>query len=157
MLCEKNMRMLEDEIRELEEKQLTWQTCERLAMLYSLRDHMKHECKEEKMHMHHLTHEQAVKWVEGMESDDPTATHGGKWTMEQVKPIAVKYGVPTEGDKFAEYWAVMNAMYSDYYGVAKKYGVLNPDFFADMAMAFISDRDAVKDKTARYYECIVEH
>jgi hypothetical protein len=49
-----------------------------------------------------------------------------------------------------------NALYSDYYAVAKKYNMLNPDFFADMAMAFINDQDAVKNKAAVYYECIVE-
>ncbi len=40
--------------------------------------------------------------------------------------------------------------------VAKKYNTLTPEFFADMAMAFISDKDAVENKTAMYYECIVE-
>lgn len=157
MLCEKNMRILEDEIRELEEKQLTWQTCERLAMLYSLKDHMKHEGKEDKMHMLHLTHEQASKWVESMKSDDPAKPNGGKWTMEQIMPIAAKYGVPTEGERFWEFFAVMNAMYSDYYAVAKKHNVLTPEFFADLAMAFINDKDAVKNKVEAYYEHIVEH
>lgn len=103
-----------------------------------------------------LTREMAEEWVAGMESSDPAKPHGGKWTMEQIKPIATKYGVPTEGEKFAEFWAVMNALYSDYYTVAKKYNVLNPDFFADMAMAFINDKDAVRNKAGVYYECIVE-
>lgn len=105
---------------------------------------------------HKLTREMAEEWVAGMEGSDPAKPHGGKWTMEQIKPIAQKYGVPTEGEKFAEFWAVMNALYSDYYTVAKKYNVLNPDFFADMAMAFINDKDAVRNKAAVYYECIVE-
>lgn len=103
-----------------------------------------------------MTRETAEEWVESMESDDPAKPHGGKWTMEQVKPIAQKYGVPTEGERFWEFWAVMNAMYSDYYVVAKKYNALNPDFFADMAMAFINDKDAVKNKSMIYYDCIVE-
>lgn len=105
---------------------------------------------------HKLTREMAEEWVAGMEGSDPAKPHGGKWTMDQVKPVAQKYGVPTEGEKFAEFWAVMNALYSDYYTVAKKYNVLNPDFFADMAMAFINDKDAVRNKAAVYYECIVE-
>ena len=105
---------------------------------------------------HKLTREMAEEWVEGMESSDPAKPSGGKWTMEQAKPVAQKYGVPTEGEKFYEFWAVMNALYSDYYTVAKKYNMLNPDFFADMAMAFINDKDAVKNKAAVYYECIVE-
>lgn len=105
---------------------------------------------------HKLTREMAEEWVEGMESADPQKPHGGKWTMDQVKPVAQKYGVPTEGDRFVEFWAVMNALYSDYYAVAKKYNMLNPDFFADMAMAWINDKDAVRNKAAVYYECIVE-
>lgn len=105
---------------------------------------------------HKLTREMAEEWVAGMEGSDPAKPHGGKWTMDQVKPIAQKYGVPTEGDRFVEFWAVMNALYSDYYPVAKKYNVLTPDYFADMAMAFINDKDAVKNKAAVYYECIVE-
>lgn len=103
-----------------------------------------------------MTREMAEEWVESMEGSDPAKPRGGKWTMEQVKPIAQKYGVPTEGEKFYEFWAVMNAMYSDYYPVAKKYNVLTPDYFADLAMAFINDKDAVEGKTAMYYECIVE-
>lgn len=105
---------------------------------------------------HKLTREMAEEWVDGMKSADPARPNGGKWTEEQLRPIATKYGIPTEGDKFAEFWAVMNALYSDYYAVAKKYNVLNPDFFADMTMAFINDEDAVKNKAAVYYECIVE-
>ena len=105
---------------------------------------------------HKLTREMAMEWVDSMEGSDPAKPHGGKWSMEQVKPIATKYGVPTEGDKFVEFWAVMNAMYSDYYPVAKKYNALTPEFFADMAMAFISDKDAVENKAAMYYECIVK-
>ena len=103
-----------------------------------------------------MTREIAEDWVNSMEGSDPAKQHGGKWTMEQIKPIAQKYGVPTEGDRFWEFYAVMNAMYSDYYPVAKKYNVLTPDFFADLAMAFISDKDAVENKAAMYYECIVE-
>ena len=103
-----------------------------------------------------MTREMAEDWVNSMEGSDPAKQHGGKWTTEQIKPIAQKYGVPTEGERFWEFYAVMNAMYSDYYPVAKKYNVLTPDFFADLAMAFISDKDAVENKAAMYYECIVE-
>lgn len=103
-----------------------------------------------------MTREIAEEWVDSMDGMDPAKPHGAKWTPEQVKPIAAKYGVPTEGDRFWEFYAVMNAMYSDYYVVAKKYNQLTPDFFADMAMAFISDKDAVENKTMMYYECIVE-
>ena len=103
-----------------------------------------------------MTREMAEDWVNSMEGSDPDKQHGGKWTTEQIKPIAQKYGVPTEGERFWEFYAVMNAMYSDYYPVAKKYNVLSPDFFADLSMAFINDKDAMENKAAMYYECIVE-
>ncbi len=103
-----------------------------------------------------MTREMAEEWTEGMQGSDPNKPHGAKWSAEQVRPIATKYGIPTEGERFWEFFAVMNAMYSDYYPVAKKYNTLTPEFFADMAMAFINDKDAVENKTMMYYECIVE-
>ena len=102
-----------------------------------------------------MSREMAEEWVESMEGDDPAKPKGGKWTPEQIKPIAQKYGVPTDGERFWEFYAIMNAMYSDYYAVAKKYNTLNPDYFADLAMAFLNDKDAVKNKATVYYECIV--
>ena len=103
-----------------------------------------------------MTREMAEEWVESMEGDDPAKPKGGKWTPDQIKPIATKYGVPTEGERFWEFYAIMNAMYSDYYPVAKKYNTLNPDYFADLAMAFINDKDAVRNKVSVYYECIAK-
>ena len=37
MLCDKNMRILDEEIKRLEQKELTWQTCDKLCMLYNLK------------------------------------------------------------------------------------------------------------------------
>lgn len=50
----------------------------------------------------------------------------------------------------------MNMMFSDYYPVAKKHNVNTPEFYADLAAAFINDKDASKDKVEKYYECVVE-
>lgn len=49
----------------------------------------------------------------------------------------------------------MNMLYSDYGSVAKKFGVDNADFFACLAEAFLND-DAVENKLAAFYDCIVE-
>ena len=53
----------------------------------------------------------------------------------------------------------MNMMYSDYSGVAEKYGVSIAEFYADMARAFLMDKDGpgAKKKLAAYYHGIVEH
>lgn len=103
-----------------------------------------------------MTREMAMAWVDGMENADPSKPHGGKWSPEQVKAHAAKMGLPTEGEEFWSFYAIMNAMYSDYYEAAKKFNLHNsPEFFAEMAKAFLHDPDAVENKAAAYYECIV--
>ena len=56
-----------------------------------------------------------------------------------------------------QFFAVLNAVYSDYYAVAKKHGVNKMDFYADIAKAWLNDSDAVEDKAARYFEFVVKH
>lgn len=109
-------------------------------------------------HAETLTPEKVREWVGSMISADPSKPKGGKWTMDDVKPLAIKMGVPTEGERFLDFYIIMNAMYSDYYEVARKYNLQNnPAFFADMAKAWLDDPDAVDDKTAAYYRYIVKH
>lgn len=107
---------------------------------------------------HEMTKESARAWVASMHGSDPAKPKGGKWSMEDVKPYAQRMGIPTEGVEFYEFFAIMNAMYSDYFEVAKKYNLQNnPAFFADMAKAWLHDEDAVENKAAMYYDCIVKH
>lgn len=147
-----DMYMIDKRINNIKEHGDCSEDIRDLAMLLYVK---KHFCeKDNDDHGDHLTQKMAEEWVDNMRGDDPAVAYGGKWTAEQIKPIATKYGVPTEGERFWTFYAVMNAMYSDYYAVAKKYNTLNPDFFADLAMAFINDRDAVKNKATVYYECI---
>lgn len=101
--------------------------------------------------------EMAMEWVEGMKGSDPTHPRGPRWKPDEVKLYAQRAGFPAEGNKFYEFWAVMNAMYSDYYEVGKKYGVNNPEFYADLAKSFLNDKDAVKNKAQIYFDCIVKH
>lgn len=106
--------------------------------------------KHDKMDQH-----TAERWVDEMEGSDPANPMGGKWTPEQVKPYAQKYGFPTEGDKFWEFYAVMNAMYSDAFDTAKEFNLVKPEFFASLAKGWINDKDAVPNKAKVYYECVV--
>lgn len=103
-----------------------------------------------------LTREKAEMWVQSMMNEDPEREEGECWTLEEAKDIAKKMGMPTEGKKLIEFYAAINAMYSDYYKVAEKFGLVEDDFFAELAKAFIEDKDAVKDKVAVYYDCIVK-
>ena len=52
----------------------------------------------------------------------------------------------------------MNMMYSDYSSVAIHYGVSTAEFFAELAQAFLFDKDGPgpKAKLAAYYHGIVK-
>lgn len=98
----------------------------------------------------------AEKWVREMHNEDKQHQRGGKWTPEMIRPLAQKFGVPDDGEKFWEFYAMTNAMYSDYCEVAKQFGIVSPEFYALMAKAWMNDRDANPDKTALYYDYIVK-
>lgn len=100
--------------------------------------------------------ETAEEWVKNMKNEDKSHPTGGKWSAESLKPLAQKYGIPTEDEKFWEFFAMTNAMYSDYSEVAKKFGITSPEFYACMAKAFMNDKDAEDDKVALYYEYIAK-
>lgn len=128
-----------------------------LAMLYALEERMQRgESGQTATEAGRLTRADAEAWVAALQNEDPAKPKGGKWTIEQLKPLAQKRGIPTDGEKLAEFWAVTNALYSDYCAVAKKHNVLSSEFFADMAAAWLEDRDAVENKAAVYYERIVK-
>lgn len=98
-----------------------------------------------------LTQTLAVAWVNEMENAD--GSRGPHWTMEQTKQVAQQQGITCDP---LEFFVAMNMMYSDYCKVAKKNNCSTTEFYADMAKAFLDDKDAKEDKLARYYEFIVE-
>lgn len=100
----------------------------------------------------------AERWVRGMRNEDSARPSGGKWTMDELKPMAQKFGInpDPEDEKFIEFWVMTNAMYSDYCGVAKKFNIVSPEFYGLMAKAWMEDKDAMPNKTALYYENIVK-
>lgn len=94
----------------------------------------------------------AEQWMRNMEKED--GSKGPKWTKEQVKPYMAQVGYHGPEYKF---WAIMNAMYSDYCKVAKKYGHDRPEYYADLAKAWLEDKDANPEKAGLYYKYIVKH
>ncbi len=99
-----------------------------------------------------LDRKTAQRWVQNMESS--TGAKGEHWSYDQTTQIMKQRGLECDP---AEFYAIMNAMWSDYCKTAQKYGVDNVDFWADMAHAWLDDRDAMPEKASRYYEYIVEH
>lgn len=102
-----------------------------------------------------LTADKATKWVDGMRNADAEHPKGAKWQQSVTDTLAEKRGFDTTPEKL-EFWAIINMMYSDYAKVAEKHGVNNPDYYADMATAWMHDKDAVQDKTAAYIDCCTE-
>ncbi len=107
--------------------------------------------------MKKLTREKADKWVKHMESDNPKAPRGGVFTYEDAKKLAEDRDIPTEGQDLIDFYATLNMVYSDYSKVAKEYGVDNDDYYADLACAFLYDRDGKRpsEKLAAYYMYVV--
>lgn len=94
-----------------------------------------------------FTEEDACEWVERM---DPPA----KWTKEQTTAVMRQRGLH---HKEWAFWAVMNALYSDYGKTLAKYGDDRPEVWADLAHDWLSDPDAAEDKAGRYWRDIVRH
>ena len=99
-----------------------------------------------------LTPELAKEWTSHMKNGDGTT--GAHWPMEQVKQLMQQRGINADP---AEFFAVLNMVYSDQYTVAKKHNVHNIDYYIDVAKAWLDDKDAVPDKAAAYYEYVVKH
>lgn len=98
-----------------------------------------------------FTKEDALYWVEHMENSDGTT--GAQWTMDETSAMAKSMGVYLPA---CIWFAAVNMMRSDYCMVARKHGVDKPEFYADMAQAFLFDKDAgePEEKIAAYYHCV---
>lgn len=99
-----------------------------------------------------MDHETAKEWVSSMHNED--GTRGAHWSFERCKQLMEQNNIKCNPHVF---WAVMNAMYSDYYSVFRKHGISGTDLYVDLALAWIKDKDAVPDKAEAYFECIVKH
>lgn len=98
------------------------------------------------------------EWKEMLVNED--GSQGEHFKKEQVEQIARQLGINLEemgGEKV--FCMAMNMLYSDYCGVAKKYGVDRPEYYADLAKAFLHDKDykgKPEEKLWIYYKAIVE-
>ena len=156
-----DLKEIKSEIAKLEAGSTCYQNCERLAWLYIVLDHMENDSSGVKsISAEWSDHDErpfgreiASAWMEKIENDD--GTKGPHWSFDQVRQVIDQRGISENPDAF---WVAMNAMYSDYCKVAKKYGVgSNIDYWVDMAKAFIGDKDAKEDKLSRYYKYVVKH
>ena len=104
-----------------------------------------------------MSHKDIEKWKKHMKNQD--GTMGEHFKKEQVMQAARQIGVNPEEYGEHIFPLVMNMMYSDYCAVAKKFGLDRPDFYAELAKAFLNDKDfegEPEEKVWLYYKCISE-
>lgn len=104
-----------------------------------------------------FSHKDMETWKSMMRNED--GSRGEHFRKEQCKHAGQQAGVDIEefGDDI--FCLAMNMMYSDYCKVAKKYGVDRPEYYADLAKAFLRDKDfdgKPEEKLYIYYKAIVE-
>lgn len=100
----------------------------------------------------HFDEEHAHYAVEGMENED--GTKGPHWTVEETTSVANQMGINLKSEKHNKWdWFVaMNMIYSDFYkAVVAMTGSANTKYFAELAKAWLCDKDISEGKMWHYY------
>ena len=105
-----------------------------------------------------MTREDMERWSRSLMNDD--GSKGKHFKMEQVEHAVKQADVDVHKYGGMEVFCMaMNMMYADYCKVAKKFGADTPIFYAEMAKAFLDDKDfrgEGEEKLWLYYKCIAE-
>lgn len=101
----------------------------------------------------HLTESICKSWVKSMAvTDGSERTTGEKWSIDQTTEVGNKLQNNWNVINKWEWYAVMNAWYSDYFKTAKEFEVENEaEFFGMLAMDFFFDEDAKCKNPFNYY------
>ncbi len=117
---------------------------------FGMNDFSEHT-KKHKRKMQKMDKQTAQEWLDSMENED--GSMGAHWTLEQTKQVASQKNIDCDP---VEFWVAMNMMYSDYYLVAKKFNMNTPDFYVEMAKAFLDDKDIQDNKLENYFSYVVK-
>lgn len=157
----KNKNLLMEEIQKCSEKPMSRERAEYLSICRGAYKAVcmaiKAEEPQEQLHDtgyygYGIDRQTADTWTRSMENDD--GTKGPHWTFDQAHQIMEQKKIDCDP---VEFWVALNMMFSDYSAAAKKNNTSTVDFYADMAKAFLCDKDAKPDKLERYYQAIVKH
>ena len=118
-------------------------------------DELMHELEKEDHHLFDKTINKLEDIIYNISDDEakhivhsmkPFAEH---WSWDEVKNYIEQKGIYKY---YTKYYLVMNMLYNDYYDVAVNYGHANdPEFFYELANAFINDVDAKPHKVDKYF------
>lgn len=104
----------------------------------------------------HFDEEHARYAVEEMENED--GTKGPHWTVEETTSVANQMGINLRSEKHNkwDWYVAMNMVYSDFYkAVVAMTGGANTKHFAELAKAWVSDKDISEGKMWHYYVYIM--
>lgn len=104
----------------------------------------------------HFDEEHAHYAVEGMENED--GTKGPHWTVEETTSVANQMGINLKSEKHNkwDWYVAMNMIYSDFYkAVVAMTGSANTKYFAELAKAWLCDKDISEGKMWHYYVYIM--
>lgn len=93
----------------------------------------------------------AMEWVDMMQNED--GSKGEHFPFDKSEQIMKQVSARCDP---LEFYVILNAVYSDYCKVAKKFGMDRSDFYGELAKAWLMDKDAEEGKAMLYYECIVK-
>jgi len=136
----KTIREIEEELERVKGKRPTLQTLSMYVLLNQAMDYLQKDGREE------FTREDAEKWVKHM-------TPPARWTKDQTTAAMQQRGYK---DNPTEFYAIMNAMASDYGKTMAKYGADKPEVYADLAHDWLDDADAKEGKAAAYFRDVVK-
>ena len=98
------------------------------------------------------------KWSESLVNSD--GTRGKHFKKDQLEHILKQSNIDVKRFGGAQVFCMaVNMMYADYCAAARKFGVDVPEFYVDMAKAFLEDKDfhgEPEEKLWLYYKCIAE-
>ena len=104
----------------------------------------------------HFDEEHARYAVEGMENED--GSKGPHWSVEETTTVANQMGINLRSEKHNkwDWYVAMNMVYSDFYkAVVAMTGSANTKHFAELAKAWLCDKDISEGKMWHYYVYIM--
>lgn len=104
----------------------------------------------------HFDEEHAKYAVDGMENED--GSKGPHWSVEETTTVANQMGINLRSEKHNkwDWYVAMNMIYSDFYkAVVAMTGSANTKHFAELAKAWLCDKDISEGKMWHYYVYIM--
>lgn len=96
-----------------------------------------------------LSKHEMKDWEKNLENAD--GSKGAHFDKEQIDQTAMQMGIDPKEFGEGVLCMTVNMMYSDYCGVAKKFGVDRLDYYIELAKAFLKDKDFDGDGAEKLY------